>query len=89
MTVSNNESLSTKVGNATDGAVGQQSLLNEAQQVASHTASYVAGVVGLGGNKAATSADDAANNKQGGVTLGSLVNETRDLAAHALHSVQE
>lgn len=84
-----NESISNKVGNATDGTVGEQTLLNEASTVASHGLAYAKGVVGLGGNQAASSTEDAANNKQGGVTLGSLINESRDLAAHALHSAQE
>lgn len=87
--VSNTESLSNKVGNATDGTVGQQTLLNEATTVASHGVEYVKGVVGLGGNKPAANASDAAHNTQAGQTLGGLINESRDLAAHALHAAQE
>lgn len=81
--------ISNKVGDATNGSVGEQTLLNEATTVASHGLAFAKGVVGLGGNQPASSTEDAANNSQGGVTLGSLVNESRDLAAHALHSAQE
>lgn len=83
-----NESISNKVGNATNNTVGEQTLLNEATTLASHGLAYAKGVVGLGGNQPAENADDAANNKQGGQTLGGLVNEGRDLAAHTLAAAQ-
>ena len=38
--MSTNESLSNKVGNATDGAVGNQTIVNEAATLASHTLEF-------------------------------------------------
>ena len=43
----------------------------------------------MGSQKAASSAEDAANNKQGGQTLGGLINESRDLAAGVLGATKE
>ncbi|SCV70726.1 BQ2448_3488 [Microbotryum intermedium] len=85
---SSNESISNKVGNATGGAVGDETILHQATNLASHSVEYAKSVVGLGGHKAAESVEDATENKQGGVTLGGLVNESRDLAANVLHTVQ-
>ncbi|KAI5474830.1 hypothetical protein MNV49_002360 [Pseudohyphozyma bogoriensis] len=87
-----NESLSNKAGNATNGAIGDQTLLNQASTLASHTLDYAKGVAGLGKAKGAESAQDATNNPQGesgSHTLGDLVNEGRNLAASVLHSAQE
>ena len=86
---STNNTLSQKVGEATNDTVGQQSLLSEATKVAGHAVEYAKATVGLGGHKAADSVNDAANNAQGGQTLGGLINETRDLAAHTLHAAQD
>lgn len=86
------QELSNKAGNATNGAVGEQTLVNEAATVASHTLDYAKGLVGLGKDKGAQSADDAANSShgaEGSHTLGGIVSETRDLAAHTLHAVSE
>ncbi|SGY78769.1 BQ5605_C008g04945 [Microbotryum silenes-dioicae] len=87
-TWSSNESISNKVGNATGGTVGDETILHQATNLASHSVEYAKSVVGLGGHKAAESVEDATENKQGGVTLGGLVNESRDLAANVLHTVQ-
>lgn len=89
---STTQELSNKAGNATNGAVGEQTLVNEAATVASHTLDYAKGLVGLGKDKGAQSADDAANSShgaEGSHTLGGIVSETRDLAAHTLHAVSE
>ncbi|GAA5839458.1 hypothetical protein JCM3766R1_003552 [Sporobolomyces carnicolor] len=72
--MSTSESLSNKVGNATDGAVGQQTLVNEATNLASHTLEFGKGLV----TKSETNQ-----------TLGGLVEETRGLAAHALHAASD
>ncbi|SCZ99217.1 BZ3500_MvSof-1268-A1-R1_Chr7-1g09436 [Microbotryum saponariae] len=77
-----------QVGNATGGTVGDETILHQATNLASHSVEYAKSVVGLGGHKAAESVEDATENKQGGVTLGGLVNESRDLAANVLHTVQ-
>ncbi|GAA5828676.1 hypothetical protein JCM5353_008497 [Sporobolomyces roseus] len=73
--MSTNESLSNKVGNATDGTVGNQTIVNEVSTLASHTLEFGKGLV----------SKDASTNQ----TLGGLVNETRDLAGHVLHAVSD
>ncbi|GAA5893308.1 uncharacterized protein JCM6883_007627 [Sporobolomyces salmoneus] len=73
--MSTNESLSNKIGNKTDGAVGEQTLINEASTLASHTLEFGKGLV----------SKDANSN----TTLGDLVNEGRDLSAHVLHTVSD
>ncbi|GAA5952787.1 hypothetical protein JCM21900_005803 [Sporobolomyces salmonicolor] len=88
-----NESISQKAGNATNGTVGDETLLHQAQHLASSTLDYSKGVLGLGkGAEGAKSVDDAAHNKQGeqgSHTLGGLVNESRDFAANVLHAVSD
>ncbi|GAA5878577.1 hypothetical protein JCM1840_007456 [Sporobolomyces johnsonii] len=87
-----NESISQKVGNATNGTVGDETLLHQAQHLASSTLDYSKGVLGLGKADGAKSVDDAAHNKQGeqgSQTLGGLVNESRDFAANVLHAVSD
>ncbi|BGP39126.1 hypothetical protein JCM10450v2_003080 [Rhodotorula kratochvilovae] len=88
-TMSTNESLSNKVGNATHGAVGDETILHQATHLASATVDYAKGVVGLGKDKGAQSADDAAHAQHGAEshhTLGELINEARDLSANVLHA---
>ncbi|KAK4705550.1 hypothetical protein P7C70_g650, partial [Phenoliferia sp. Uapishka_3] len=90
-TMSNNESISNKVGNATDGAVGSQTLLDQGKTLATHTIDYAKGVAGLGAAKPAGSVDSALHDSQGekgSQTLGDLVNETRELAAAVLATAQ-
>ncbi|KAI5476805.1 hypothetical protein MNV49_007262 [Pseudohyphozyma bogoriensis] len=86
-----NESLSNKAGNATNGTIGEQTLLNQASTLASHSLDYAKGVAGIGAAKGAESAEDAKTNPQGesgSQTLGDLVNEGRNLAGSVLSSVQ-
>lgn len=89
--MSTNESLSNKVGNATNGTVGDESLVHEATKLASHTLDYAKGVVGLGKDAGAKSGDDAgtSHGAEGAHALGELVSETRDFAAHTIHAVSE
>ncbi|GAA5883253.1 hypothetical protein JCM16303_007330 [Sporobolomyces ruberrimus] len=73
--MSTDKSLSQNVGDATNGAVGEETLVNQATQLASHTLEFGKGLV----------SKDASSNQ----TLGSLVNEGRDLAGHVLHAVSD
>ncbi|GAA5927822.1 uncharacterized protein JCM15063_006003 [Sporobolomyces koalae] len=73
--MSTDKSLSQTVGDKTNGTIGEQTLTNEIGQLASHTLEFGKGLV----NK------DASSNQ----TLGSLVNEGRDLAGHVLHAVSD
>ncbi|GAA6008883.1 hypothetical protein JCM11491_003818 [Sporobolomyces phaffii] len=73
--MSTNESLSNKVGNATGGAIGQETVTKQVQDLASHTLEFGKGLV----------SKDASSNQ----TLGSLVNESRDLAGSVLHAVSD
>ncbi|BGO98561.1 Proteophosphoglycan ppg4 [Rhodotorula toruloides ATCC 204091] len=85
------ESLSNKIGNATGGTVGEQTLTNEATKLASHTLDYAKGVVGLGKDSGASQADSASTSHgaEGSQTLGGLINEGRDFAAHVLHAASD
>jgi len=90
--MSSNESISNKVGNATGGTVGDETLTHQATHLASSTLDYAKGLVGLGQDAGAKSGEDAANNAHGANsqhTLGELVGEARDLAANVLHTASE
>ncbi|GAA5854082.1 hypothetical protein JCM9279_004376 [Rhodotorula babjevae] len=87
-----NESLSNKVGNATSGTVGEETILHQATHLASSTLDYAKGLVGVGEDAGAKSGEDAANNAHGANsqhTLGELVGEARDLAANVLHTASD
>ncbi|GAA6012119.1 hypothetical protein JCM10207_005135 [Rhodosporidiobolus poonsookiae] len=86
--MSNNETLSNKVGNATHGAVGDETLLHQTQHLASASLDYAKGLVGLGKDAGAKDATDAKEGKHGAEsshTLGGLVEEGRNLAANVIH----
>ncbi|GJN89721.1 hypothetical protein Rhopal_002709-T1 [Rhodotorula paludigena] len=87
-----NESLSNKIGNATHGTVGDETIVHQAQHLASSTLDYAKGLAGYGKDSGAQSADDAANAKhgaEGSQTLGGLINEGRDFAANVIHAASD
>lgn len=71
--MSTSESISNKAGNATGGAVGQETLLHQATTLATHGVDYAKSFV-VKPNEPHT--------------LGELVNESRDLTASVLEQVQ-
>lgn len=73
---------------ATNDTVGDQTLYNKATTLASHTAEYAAGLVGSSKTSTTAKAEDKATNTAGGQTLGSLVNEGRDLTAAVLGAAE-
>jgi len=71
---STTQKASETVGDKTNGAVGDQTIINEATVLAKDTIDYAKGVVGLGGTKSHT--------------LGDLVNEARDLTANVIGTAE-
>ncbi|GAA5975243.1 hypothetical protein JCM11641_004407 [Rhodosporidiobolus odoratus] len=86
------ESISNKVGNATHGTVGDETLIHQATTLASHSLDYAKGLVGQGKDSGADTTRDAKEGKhgaEGSHTLGELINEGRDLTANVLHAARD
>lgn len=89
------ESVSDKASNAvsdaTNGTVGNPTLLHQTVNLASHTIDFAKGVVGIGGSPASGSSDviHGQHGVQHSQTLGSLINESRDLAANIIGATRD
>ncbi|GAA6061893.1 hypothetical protein JCM10212_004711 [Sporobolomyces blumeae] len=90
--MSSDKSLSQHVGDATNGTVGEQTLLNEVQQLASHTIQYGQSRRGASPRLSSHSrsgkglvSKDASSDQ----SIGKLVSEARDLTGHVLHAASD